>query len=143
MESLPFSDSEFDCVLSAGSLSYGDNHRVLAGIWRVLKPGGVFICVDSLNHNPIYKINRWIHFLMGSRSRSTLARIPNFELIGHFRKKFCSVDVRYFGSASWLMPVVGRLIGIQYAAEASKFIDNAVRVRRSAFKFVMVARKGR
>jgi len=109
----------------------------------VLKPGGVFICVDSLDHNPIYRVNRWIHFLMGSRSRSTLARMPSFELIGYYRKKFSSVDVRYFGSVSWLMPFVGRLIGIKYAAEVSRFIDNAVGVRRSAFKFVMLARKGR
>jgi ubiquinone/menaquinone biosynthesis C-methylase UbiE len=40
MESLPFEDSSLDAVVSAGSLSYGDNLKVLGEIYRVLKVGG-------------------------------------------------------------------------------------------------------
>ena len=59
MEALPFEDESFDVVCSAGSLSYGDNLVVMNEIFRVLRGGGGrFICVDSLNHNPIYKVNR-------------------------------------------------------------------------------------
>lgn len=59
MESLPFEASSFDVITSAGSLSYGDPQVVDAEIRRVLRPGGMLICVDSLNHNPVYRANRW------------------------------------------------------------------------------------
>lgn len=69
IECLPFPDEAFDMVTSAGSLSYGDNLLVMNEIFRVLKPGGVFVCVDSLNHNPIYRFNRWVHYLRGNRTK--------------------------------------------------------------------------
>ena len=53
MEQLPFSDESFDVICSAGSLSYGSYAKVSKEIKRVLKSGGYFICVDSLNNNPI------------------------------------------------------------------------------------------
>jgi ubiquinone/menaquinone biosynthesis C-methylase UbiE len=40
--------------VSAGSLSYGDNDKVLDEIYRVLKNKGAFIAIDSLNNNPKY-----------------------------------------------------------------------------------------
>jgi ubiquinone/menaquinone biosynthesis C-methylase UbiE len=52
MEKLPFADQSFDIIVSAGSLSYGDNDIVMNEIYRVLKLQGVFIAIDSLNNNP-------------------------------------------------------------------------------------------
>jgi ubiquinone/menaquinone biosynthesis C-methylase UbiE len=141
MESLPFQNESFDCVVSAGSLSYGDHDLVLHEIFRVLKRGGVFICVDSLNHNPIYRFNRWLHFLRKNRTRSTLLRMPTLALIDRYANQFASVEVEYFGAVSWLMPLIGRAFGEETAARISNWVDRMVRVRRSAFKFVMVARK--
>ena len=66
MEALPFKDESFDVVTSAGSLSYGDPDLVDTEVRRVLRTGGTFICVDSLNHNPIYRFNRWLHYLRGA-----------------------------------------------------------------------------
>jgi ubiquinone/menaquinone biosynthesis C-methylase UbiE len=40
MEKLPFKNESFDIICSAGSLSYGDNNRVMNDIYRVLKLGG-------------------------------------------------------------------------------------------------------
>ena len=54
IECLPFKSNSFDVVVSAGVLSYGIHEVVLNEIHRVLAPGGCFICVDSLNHNPLY-----------------------------------------------------------------------------------------
>ena len=42
-------------------LSYGDNKLVLNEIHRVLKQNGIFICIDSLNENPIYV--KCLHYL--------------------------------------------------------------------------------
>ena len=54
MEKLPFKNESFDVICSAGSLSYGDNNRVMNEIYRVLKFGGCVVLVVSLNDNPIY-----------------------------------------------------------------------------------------
>jgi ubiquinone/menaquinone biosynthesis C-methylase UbiE len=143
MERIPFDGGRFDMVTRAGSLSYWDNFALLRGVHRVLRPGGVFVCVDSLNHNPIYRLNRWVHFRRGRRTRSTLERMPTLRLIEEYRKTFGEVEVRFFGGAAWVMPFAARLFGNEFTAELSARIDRFFRVRQSAFKFVMLARKGR
>ena len=139
MESLPFDDSSFEVITSAGSLSYGDPHLVDAEIRRVLRPGGMLICVDSLNHNPVYSANRWLHHMRGNRSKSTLKRMPDMARIRALSKGFSCVNIRYFGAFSFAMPVVARLFGENSAQAGSDWIDQLVGVRRSAFKFVIVA----
>jgi ubiquinone/menaquinone biosynthesis C-methylase UbiE len=139
MESLPFEDSSFDVVTCAGGLSYGDPALVDAEIQRVLRPGGVFICVDSLNHNPIYRLNRWLHYKRGERTKSTLLYMPTMERIQSISRGFESMEVRYFGAVSYMMPVLAHIVGQSRAAQFSDFVDHLVHVRRAAFKFVLVA----
>jgi ubiquinone/menaquinone biosynthesis C-methylase UbiE len=139
MEHLPFDSNTYDVVAIAGSLSYGEPRLVDAEIRRVLRPGGMLICVDSLNHNPIYRFNRWIHYLRGNRSKSTLIRIPDFARIQALGDGFSNVDVQYFGALSFAMPVVARLSGENTAQSVSDWIDRWISVRRSAFKFVLIA----
>jgi ubiquinone/menaquinone biosynthesis C-methylase UbiE len=139
MESLPFADASFDVVACAGSLSYGEPGRVNTEIRRVLRPGGTLICVDSLNHNPVYRINRWLHYMRGNRSRSTLKRMPDLSRIMALGVLFSNVSVHYFGALSFAMPVVARLLGENTAQAVSDRIDRLIGVRRSAFKFVLVA----
>jgi ubiquinone/menaquinone biosynthesis C-methylase UbiE len=140
IEALPFENSSFDVVACAGSLSYGDPLLVDAEIKRVLKPGGLFICVDSLNHNPIYRFNRWLHYLRGNRTKSTLQRMPNLQRIEVLTTGFKQTEVRYFGSISFVMPIIARLFGQEKAAHLSDYIDSAFSLQRSAFKFVLVAK---
>lgn len=139
MESLPFDDSSFDVITCAGSLSYGAPILVDTEIRRVLRPGGMFICVDSLNHNPIYRANRWLHYIRGNRSISTLKRMPDLARIKALSEGFSSVNVHFFGAMSYAMPGIARLFGENTARAASDRIDQMVGVRRSAFKFVVVA----
>jgi ubiquinone/menaquinone biosynthesis C-methylase UbiE len=127
--------------MCAGGLSYGDNELVLNEIYRVLKPNGFFICVDSLNENPLYRLNRVIHFLRGDRTISTLHRMPTIGLINAYHRRFGNIKVRYFGSVSWAMPLLGRVFGATNAAIFSRWFDRIVGVRKSAFKFVMSVRK--
>ena len=139
IESLPFESRTFDIVACAGSLSYGDPALVNAEISRVLRPGGAFVCVDSLNHNPIYRLNRWLNYRRGERTSSTLRRIPDMERIEAISRHFARVRIRYFGSLTWAMPVVERLLGSANAGRVSDAFDDFVGVKRSAFKFVMAA----
>jgi len=141
MEKLPFSDISFDIVVSAGSLSYGDNDIVLHEIYRVLKPDGVFIAIDSLNHNPIYRLNRYIHYLRKRRSLSTLKRMPTLKLLEKYRLKFGKIDVVFFGAISYFSPILNKVFGERISAKISSKIDALVSVKKSAFKFVMVVEK--
>ena len=139
IESLPFASGSFDAVTIAGGLSYGDPDLVDAEIRRVLRPGGIFLCVDSLNHNPFYRFNRWFHYRRGGRTKSTLLRMPTMDRIQSISRGFKSAEVRYFGAASYLMPVLAHIIGQSHAANVSDAVDRLVHVRRAAFKFVLVA----
>ena len=141
MELLPFEDGHFHCVTSAGALSYGDNEVVLREIHRVLRPGGAFICIDSLHHNLIFRANRWWHYLRGRRSRSTLVRMPTMSLIERYRQVFGETEVEFHGSLAWMMPVIVPCLGPGRAGELCGWFDRSVNVGRSAFKFVMVATK--
>ena len=141
MEALPFPDGTFGVVASAGALSYGDPALVWREIRRVLAPGGVCICVDSLNHNPIYKLNRWLHHRRGSRSASTLERMPRIETFFWLKSLFADVQVEYFGSLSWLLQPASRIIGQPLAAQMSTVADRLVQTKASAFKFVLVAKR--
>lgn len=141
MEFLPFNDEEFDSVCCAGSLSYGDNHLVMQEIYRVLNPGGIFLCVDSLNHNPIYWLNRWFHFLCGRRTKSTLLRMPTLSLINNYGRCFGYQIVKYLGAIVWLSPILHFLLGSKITAYCIERFDKLIDVKESAFKFVMVCRK--
>lgn len=137
MESLPFSDGLFDVVCSSGSLSYGDNSTVRGEIYRVLKKGGVFIAMDSLNHNPIYKLNRYIHFLRGHRSKSTLQRMPTQDLINSYKLLFGCSDIKYFGSLIWTSTVLKWFLSEKTIAIILNRVDSLISVQKSAFKFTM------
>jgi SAM-dependent methyltransferase len=140
MEALPFADASFDVVACAGSLSYGDPLLVDEEIRRVLRPGGLLVCVDSLNHNPIYRFNRWLHYLRGDRTMSTLRRIPDLSRVAALSAGFESVQIRYFGALTFAMPAVVRLFGADRAQVISDYCDQLINVKRSAFKFVLVAK---
>ncbi len=140
IEALPFEAESFDVVTSAGSLSYGEPRLVDAEIRRVLRPGGTFITVDSLNHNPIYRMNRWLQVVRGKRTWSTFQRMPDEARIAAIGEHFASMEVRYFGTLTWAMPLVARLAGDARAVALSDAVDRWIRVKRSAFKFVLVAR---
>lgn len=142
MEALPFRSETFDLITAAGCLSYGDNNQVLMEIYRALRPGGVFVCVDSLNENPIYRLNRWLHYLRGDRSKSTLLRMPTIRLLDDYGSKFETVDFQYFGTLTFALPILRRVLHEENCAKLLTWFDGAIGAKRSAFKFIMIARKG-
>jgi ubiquinone/menaquinone biosynthesis C-methylase UbiE len=140
IEALPFGENSFDVVTCAGSLSYGAAEKVDREIRRVLKPGGSFIGVDSLNDNPIYRLHRWVDYLRGRRSKSTLLNMPTCKRIDSMGEHFEHFSVRYFGAVSFLMPLFAAVIGQSAAARVSDAADRLIAPRLSAFKAVVIAR---
>ncbi len=141
MENLQFPDETFDVVASAGSLSYGDTRLVLENIYRVLKPGGMFICVDSLDDNFIYKFNRFLNYLLGKRTYSTLCRMPNLKKLGLYKKKFSQTKIKFYGSLVWIAPLISKIIGADRTLQFIDYTDSIIGTKRSAFKFVMLSKK--
>jgi ubiquinone/menaquinone biosynthesis C-methylase UbiE len=141
MNKLPFKNNSFDIISSAGSLSYGDNNIVMNEIYRVLKFGGKAVFVDSLSNNPIYRFNRYIHYIKGNRSWSTLKRMPNINLIEKYLKKFGYGKVRFFGSITWAFPLLKIVLAEKVITKISNCVDQILEVKKSAFKFVLILNK--
>ena len=137
MEKLPFDDESFDIICLAGSVSYGDNNKVMREIFRVCKLGGCVIIVDSLNNNPIYRFNRYINFIKKKRTRSTLKRMPNINLIDKYIKIFGYGYVKFFGSITWSFPILKILFSEQMITKISNWVDQKLKIKNSAFKFVL------
>ena len=66
--------------------------------------------------------------------------MPTMKRIQSISRSFESIEVRYFGAVSYLMPILAPIIGQSHAAKVSDAVDRLVNVRRSAFKFVLAAR---
>jgi ubiquinone/menaquinone biosynthesis C-methylase UbiE len=138
-----FSENSFDIVTCVGSLSYVDLDKFTYGVKRVLKKGGGrFICLDSFNHNPVYRLNRYIHYLRGERSYGTLVKMPNMGTIRSIRKIYSNVDVKYFGIFAFLAPALLFFIPHKIAAQIINKLDQFFpSLRRYAFKIVISATK--
>jgi ubiquinone/menaquinone biosynthesis C-methylase UbiE len=142
VQTLSFEDKTFDIVTCAGSLSYLNNDIFLHEVYRVLKKEGVFICVDSFNHNSLYRLNRYIHYLRGERSYSTLVRMPNKRSIQLFKTIFSKVDVNYFGTFSFLAPVLNFFVSPEKLMSIIQKLDDLFPfLEIYAFKVVIKAEK--
>lgn len=52
-ENIPFDDNYFDVVCSFNSLDHVDDlNKVISEIKRILKPGGIFLLITDVNHDP-------------------------------------------------------------------------------------------
>ena len=140
IELLPFDNEIFDIVACSGGLSYGDNNLVKNEIYRVLKPNGKFICIDSLNDNPIYKFNRYFHYIRGNRTKSTLKRMPDRRLICNYNYKFGVTKINFTGKLIWILYPLSKIIGYKKSKLLSDLFDNIL-PNWMSFKFIMEARK--
>jgi SAM-dependent methyltransferase len=136
IESLPFADASFDLIVSCGVLSYGDPSKVDHEILRTLRPGGTFIFIDSLNHNPIFKANRWARFLRGNRSLSTVLRIPTMPRLQNLSTSFQHADFSFFGTWIWLYPILKIFLKHDLFTKVINSLDNIKINDKYAFKVV-------
>lgn len=141
-EQIRFPDNSFDVVTCVGSMSYVDLGKFTIEVLRVLKPGGKFIALDSLNHNPIYRLNRFLHYLKGNRSVSTLNRMPSKKTLVYLSGVFSSCEQHYFGIFTFIAPLLNLFLT---EIKVKKAIDNLdqkfVFLKKYSFKIVLVAIK--
>lgn len=138
MESMPFPPNTFDFVLSCGGMSYADNNDLRKEILRVLKPGGSLILLDSLNHNPIYILNRFLRFLRRDRTFSTLYRLPRLALLNSYSSNFKESNLSLFGKTLWMKQIFYKL---RFDTEPKLLTSlDSVLSQKHAFKFLLVCR---
>ena len=138
MISIPLDNSSIDLIICGESLSYADPKTTDSEILRVLKPGGSLIIIDALNHNPIYKINRWMKFILGLRSLSSVYRIPKLSRVSRLAENFQNNRIIFFGTWVWLIEIIGHLVKRSKAKYFSELLDQYVK-NKYAFKFILVA----
>ena len=87
-------------------------------------------------------MNRYIHYLKGERTLSTLNRMPDITTIQILNSRFKSVPVNYFGIFSFLGPVFQKIIGDIKAKKIIDRLDNRMSfLKNQAFKIVLIAKK--
>lgn len=142
VENLPFESEKFDIITCVGSLSYLDHEVFIKEVKRVLKPKGKFLVLDSFNYNPIYKLNRYIHFIRGNRTFSTLKRMPNNQLLKKINESFSNLEVEYFGIFIFLAPLFFRFLSPSSASRIIQSLDRMFHLfKRYSFKILFIATK--
>lgn len=97
-EALEFPDNTFDMIMEYGVLHHLDLEKGMAELARVLKPGGVVICTETLSHNPFI---RWYrrstpHLRTAWEVNHILGR-PSFRV---FEKYFGECEKHFFHLAT-------------------------------------------
>jgi len=140
IEHLPFPDDSIKLLCCAGGLSYGDNNIVFNELYRVLCPGGFLLCVDSLDNFPVYSLNRFVHFLLGRRTYSTLLNMPKLSLLERFNRHYSYTSVKFFGKLTFAFPILRNVLPARLMRDLFSCADRQL-PDFMAFKFVMVAIK--
>jgi ubiquinone/menaquinone biosynthesis C-methylase UbiE len=139
-ENLPFRPGTFDVVTCAGALYCFQFEAVLAEVRRLLRRSGAWVMVDSLDHNPVYRLNRALRYLRGTRTGLAVTNIPSMRTLRRLRAEFGRVRVSYHGIFTFVAPLLSRAIGERRAAQLLDAGDRWVPwLGRYAFKIVVVA----
>lgn len=141
-EDIQFPDNSFDVVTIVGSISYVELEKFTAEVLRILKPGGIFIALDSFNHNFIYRFNRYLHYLKGNRSISTLNRMPSEKTLTYFAGQFKSIEKHYFGIFTFIGPLLSRFFSGIKTNKVIDYMDKKMSLlKKYSFKIVIICSK--
>jgi ubiquinone/menaquinone biosynthesis C-methylase UbiE len=135
IDQIPTSDNFFDLVISCGSFSYVKWSDLQKEVIRVTKPGGSLIFLDSLNHNPIYILNRFMHVLTRKRTLASVIRIPTLKSLTSLSQNYKSSEIFFFDSLIWL-----RKLGVSNSVIEKKLdiLERKFIFRKFSFRVVGV-----
>lgn len=137
MEDIPIKSNSFDFIVASGSISYGDFEKVTNEIFRLLKPGGGIILVDSLNGNLAYRLNRFRHIFQGDRTLASVFRTPNIHEIEAISEKFTESEIKFYGAYLWLVHPLKIVFGSKVANHINNYLEMKFPSNKNAFKFVL------
>lgn len=138
MDQVPIEAKSYDVIVSCGSLSYADPNILDKEIFRLLRNGGSLVILDSLNHNPLYKLNRVFKYFIKKRSKSSVKRIPDLDRIDQLSRHFNKSDIKFFGTYFWIIRILDFVIGQDIANKTNILLEKYFPSSKNAFKFVLV-----
>jgi 2-polyprenyl-3-methyl-5-hydroxy-6-metoxy-1,4-benzoquinol methylase len=142
VDNLILEENSFDIVTCAGSLSYVDLTSFIPKIKNTLNPGGYFIVVDSFNHNFIYRLNRFFHYLRGNRTLRVNKNIPSQGSISYIKEFFDDVEIKYFGIFTFLILLLKPFFSDLCLSNLSDSLDRKFSfLKKYSFKIVITAKK--
>src|SRR4030042_3147639 len=101
-EKMDFSDNSFDVILDGGTFSSLDLNKTYLELFRVLKPGGILIGIETFGHNPFTNLKRKINKLIGKRTGWEAEHIFKTKDLKEAEKYFDAIKVYHFHLISWL-----------------------------------------
>ncbi len=131
--------NSIDVIVSCGSLSYVDPKKLDQEIIRMLRPSGKIIILDSLNENPIYRLNRFIRFFLGKRSWDSILLIPSLKRINTLCGYFQYSEIKFFGSYLGFILPLKLFLKSDKILKINSYFENKFNSQRQAFKFVLIA----
>lgn len=145
-ELLNFGGNSFDAIFDGGTFSSLDLDKALPELFRVLRPNGVLIGIETLGHNPITNLKRRMNRILGKRTGWAADHILRIDDFNKFRRYFKNVDARYFHLISWVVfPFLG-LPGGKFLLKITEVLDKLVlktlpSLKKYSFKVVFILRK--
>ncbi len=142
VEKMGFPDNSFDIVFSSGMMAYLDLDKALSEVCRVLKKDGIFLGIDTLGHNPVLNLSRYIRYKRGERTTNTLNSILRMSDLKIFKKYFGKTEFRYFDLMTFLaIPFEKIPKTFVTVLKSLESIDNCILhfiLKRYAFKIAFV-----
>jgi ubiquinone/menaquinone biosynthesis C-methylase UbiE len=141
-EALEFDDDSFDIVFNSGTLAYLDLQKALTEIVRVLKPGGIFLGIDTLGHNPLLNLNRKMKQRRNLRSQWSVDHILRKSDLKMLKRYFGKAEFRFFNLATLAAVPFPRLPGFGLLLGLLKAVDGVLLrlpyLKNWAFKVVFI-----
>jgi len=137
-------DSSFDVAVCSGMLHHLDLDKALPELARIIKPGGVCLCVEALAYNPFIQLYRILTpHLRTDWEKGHILKLSDLRRAG---KYFEVREVRYWHIASVLVSPLKRSRYFNPLLSAANWIDSFLTriwpIRMMAWVFTFVLRKG-
>lgn len=139
-EEFEIPENSLDIISIVGSLSYLNLEYFISFCNKALKEEGHLIILDSFDYNPIYRINRFMHFLKGNRSRFVNTQIPNISTLKKIHSDFAIKEKKFFGTFTFLYPLLVKFLSEDKIKVLLDYLDKLL-PSTLGFKFVLVAQK--
>jgi ubiquinone/menaquinone biosynthesis C-methylase UbiE len=145
-EALPFTGANFDIIFDGGTFSSLTLEKAFSEIARVLRPDGLLIGIETLGHNPLANLKRWLNRKRGVRTGWAADHIFKMEDLELAKKYFTIEQTHYFHLFSMFTFPLRNLPGGKLLFRTLDKIDDGIFMmlpflKRYAFKIVFVFKK--
>jgi len=131
-EKMEFADDTFDKVLDFGTFSSLNMEVAVKELCRVMKKGGIMICIETYGHNPFMKIKRGISVLTGRRTKWAAQHIMKKKSWANISGHFESCKIYYSHFLVLFLPFLLKITPVPYR---EKFLLNIEKIDSAILKF--------